>query len=221
MTSLFTETLIFYLPFKFCSSKTEYSLVIGCCSHPSKVNQQQRCLKSKDWFFCVWTQVWTLQESKALVSASWPWVYRSLCMLKLKRNSFGLYPDSDFSVTFYVNKLSSFTLPPFFYTHQSILDLYPTAPMQFPFTMGIPHSLFLAGLRLFHATCQAWHIRHSWPDSLDDFYLWLWKQKAFIVPCIILAWKSLFCLWSGCRDAIQIVVLSCLYNNFKIVHSTV
>lgn len=93
--------------------------------------------------------------------------------------------------------------------NQNILDLYHQAPVQFPFTRGIPHSLLLAGLRLFHASCQAWHNRGSWPDGLDDFHLWSWKQKAFfLVPCIILAWQSVCCLWCAC-------VL------FKLLHSAV
>lgn len=175
------ELLIFYLLHPFCSSKPDYNCVIGCCSRPGI--HKQCCLHSQDQIPCVWTLLghW---ESKAPASAVW--VHRSQCVHDKEQLSF----TDRVQWFFYLNKLSFLVFSFFFYTHQSILDLCPTSPVWFPLIRGIPHMLFLAGLGLFFVS--------SWFMCLCDFYLFLWKQKAFVFPCIILAWKPLCCSGSDC-----------------------
>lgn len=88
---------------------------------PAVFLSKKRRLKGTDGFLRVWAGDSPGEQGSFL--ASRPRVYRSLYMLKLKRNSFGLYPDSDSSVIFDVNKLSSFVLPLFLYAPEHLRPL--------------------------------------------------------------------------------------------------
>lgn len=116
------ELLIFYLLRPFCSSKADYNWVIGCHSHPGRSMHKQCCPHSQDQIpvseLC--------RGREKFLPQLFEFTDLSVCTT---RNSFGLYPDRDFSVILYLNKLSFF--PFLFYSCQSTLHLCPPSPTWF------------------------------------------------------------------------------------------